>query len=436
MSGGSEQNLEPRSVTEVSKVKVIVLGAGVVGVSTAYYLAKAGHQVTVVDRQSGAGLETSFANGGQISAEHVEPWADPAAFKAILTSIGRADAPLAFRIRADLDQWRWGLQFFRNCTTARARRNTERNLKLSFYSRRLLQELRSIIDVDYDLGTGGILEIFEDAKEFEGARRYAEEMKVHGYNKHAVDADGCVEIEHALESIKSKLAGGIFTPDDEYGDALAFSQNIAGVCAELGVEFLYDTSIDKLNTDGGAVSSVDTSKGQLSADAIIVSMGSYSPKLLKPLGMRVPIYPAKGYSVTIPTNGSNSAPNISITDSKHRMVYTRLGDRVRVAGTAEIIGYDTEINEQRARSLLDVTMEQFPGCGDADKAEFWTGLRPLTPDGVPIIGPTKFDNLYLNTGHGTYGWTMACGSGKAITDIIDGKQPEIDMSVYALTRFN
>lgn len=415
---------------------MIVLGAGVVGVSTAYYLAKAGHQVTVVDRQPGAGLETSFANGGQISAEHVEPWADPAALMTILTSIGRADAPLAFRIRADLDQWRWGLQFFRNCTSARARRNTERNLKLSFYSRGLLQELRTEIDINYDLGTGGILEIFDDPEEFEQARRYAEEMKAFGYEKQALDPAGCIGIEPALESKGPELAGGIFTPGDEVGDAHAFSQNITDICTDLGVTFLFDTAIEKLNMVGSGIGSVDTSKGQLTADAIIVSMGSYSPKLLKPLGLRVPIYPAKGYSVTIPVSGSNSAPKISITDSNHRMVFTRLGDRLRVAGTAEIIGYDTTINERRARSLLDVTMAQFPGCGDAEKAEFWTGLRPLTPDGVPIIGATKFDNLYLNTGHGTYGWTMACGSGKAISDIISGKQPEIDMSVYSLSRFN
>jgi len=411
------------------------MGAGVVGVTTAYYLLKDGHQVTVIDRQPDAGLETSFANGGQISVSHTESWASPEAPWLMLKWIGRDDAPLLLRLRFDPQLMAWGLKFLANCTHDRAVINLKKNLRLALLSRRLLGELREDTGIVYDHLTRGILQIYRDEDAYQIALRNAAVLHELGSHNHELTAQQCLDLEPALEARRDRLVGGIHTPDDESGDARAFTQNLARICENMGGNFIYDTSIDGLSVEAGAVTGVATSRGEMKANAYVLSLASYGPALVRRIGIKLPIYPTKGYSVTVPTNGHNGAPTVSITDEHNKIVYSRLGDRLRVAGTAEFAGYDTHLNEKRARSILGHARAQFPGAGNFDQAEFWTGLRPMTPDGVPLMGATRLSNLYLNTGHGTLGWTHACGSGRTVADLIGGRNPEVDAADYALTRF-
>ncbi|MFP6712043.1 MAG: D-amino acid dehydrogenase [Rhodospirillales bacterium] len=416
-------------------MKVLVLGAGVVGVSAAYYLQKDGHDVTVIDRQNGAGLETSFANGGQISASHAMPWAAPDVPRQLLKWLGRNDAPLLYRMRLDPQQWAWSLRFLANCTSAKAARNTVINLRLCLYSRALMPQIREDTGIQYDHLGRGILQIYRDPKELEAFAKQAAVLNELGCDNRVVTEAEVHELEPAYDSSPDKLAGAIFTPDDESGDAHLFSKNLAGYAASLGTEFRYGESVVSLNKDASKITSVTTDTGTIEADAVVMSLGSYSPLFLKPLGIKLPVYPTKGYSITVPTSGYNGTPTISLTDEDHKLVFTRLGQRMRVAGTAEFNGYDTEMNIGRVTSIRDVAQKLFPNAGDYSKAEFWTALRPLTPDGVPVIGGTKYDNLYLNTGHGTLGWTMCAGSGKITADLISGKTPEVDISDVGLERF-
>ncbi len=413
-------------------MKIIVLGAGVIGVSTAYYLAKRGHEVAVIDRQSGPGLETSFANGGQISAGFAEPWATPGTPFQALKWLGRSDAPLLFRLRADPALWSWSLRFLANCLPGRSRLNARRMLRVSLYSRQALAELREETAIQYDQISKGILHLYESHQEFERA------LKRTGLTPglaSGLDAKGCVALEPALAAAEAALAGGIHIAEDESGDAHVFTARLAEICADLGVEFRYGAAIKRIDAEGGEISGVETGKGRWSADAYVLALGSYSPLLAKPLGLRLPIYPAKGYSATITIEAPEKAPSISLTQDQLKLVYSRLGNRLRVAGTAEFTGYDDSINEPRARVIVDAALKLFPGCGDGEKAVLWAGLRPKTPDSAPIIGATKYPNLFLNTGHGTLGWTMACGSSRALADLISGGQPEIDMNGLGLERF-
>lgn len=415
--------------------RVLVLGAGVVGVTAAYYLARAGHRVEVVDRQPGPALETSFANGGQISANHTTPWAGPGTLVKVLRWLGRRNAPLLLHLRADPALWSWLARFVANCNARRLSLNVERALRVAVYSRHQLRALRAETGIRYDHLDSGILHIFRDPAEYRAALGGLVLMERHGCHREVVTADRCVEIEPALASARASLVGGIHSPDDESGDAYAFTLGLADLCAELGVGFRYQTRINRLMVDGDRIAAVATDAGPLSADAYVVALGSYAPSLLKPVGIRLPVYPAKGYSVTIPVNGHNGAPMTSLIDDEFKMVYSRLGNRLRIAGTAEFAGYDTTVNEGRARFLLDKAMELFPDGGDATRAELWAGLRPSTPDGVPVIGATPFANLFLDTGHGTLGWTMACGSGRIIADLISGVGPEIPLAGLGLDRF-
>lgn len=412
-------------------MRILVLGAGVVGVSSAWYLAEAGHEVTVLDRQPDAGLETSFANGGQISVSHAEPWANPAAPAKVLKWLGREDAPLLFRFRLDAVQWKWGMQFMLECLPGRTRRNTLSILALATYSRDQLQALREQTGIEYDCLTRGILQIFTDKRDYAATTPKAELMRANGLNVAIKTAAECVAIEPALAHARVRLAGGLYAPDDESGDARKFTQNLAGLAATQGVCFRYGTTIERIEVAGNQVTGVhvtDSERGRhvLEADAYLLALGSYSPLLLRSLGEPALIYPVKGYSVTIPTGPGYAAPTVSITDEAHRLVVSRLGERLRVAGTAELTGYDTSINRLRCEAIVKRIFELFPEAGDRSNIEFWTGLRPATPGNVPIIGRSRCANLFLNTGHGTLGWTLACGSGQAVADIISTKRPEVN----------
>ncbi|MBC8007596.1 MAG: D-amino acid dehydrogenase [Prolixibacteraceae bacterium] len=412
-------------------MKILVLGAGVIGVTSAWYLSKDGHEVTVLDRQPTAGLETSFANGGQISVSHAEPWANPEAPRKIVKWLGREDAPLLFRLRADPRQWAWGLRFLIECLPERTRRNTLTILRLGLYSRDLLKALRRETGVLYDHLEKGILQIHSDAAEFEAAHARVELLRSHGCEMHIKSVQECQELEPALRSSRIGLIGGTFAPDDESGDAHQFTGNLAELCRSRGVQFSYEHAIESLSIEGNLVSgAIARDPGGrcelIKADAFLVALGSYSPFLLSPLGISVPVYPVKGYSVTVPLTNPEAAPTLCLSDENAKIAISRLGKRLRSAGTAELTGYDTSLNEARCNAILSRIEQLFPGAGDYAGASRWAGLRPATPSNVPLIGTTRYRNLFLNTGHGTLGWTLACGSGRAVADLIGGHKPDVD----------
>lgn len=414
-------------------MQVVVLGAGLIGVSTAYYLNQLGHDVTVVDRQAAPAAETSFANGGQVSVSHAEPWANPGAPLKVLQWLGREDAPLLFRLRADPRQWAWGLRFLRECTPTRTRHNIAQILSLGQYSRAMLQQLRADTGIQYDQRTQGILHFYTDPKEFEAALEPARQMRELGCDRRVITADEAVAIEPALRHIRPKLAGATFTAEDESGDANRFARELAQLCRQRGVRFLFGHTITALRKVGDAIDHVEATDGegrfvQLRGQAYVLAMGSFSPLLAQPLGIRLPVYPAKGYSVTMPVKDASMAHQVSLTDDGHKLVFSRLGDRLRIAGTAELNGYDRHLNPVRCEAIVRRVEELFPGAGDRSQAQFWAGLRPATPGNVPIIGASRLPNLFLNTGHGTLGWTHACGSGKSLARIMSGLAPELDFA--------
>jgi D-amino-acid dehydrogenase len=411
-------------------MKVLVLGAGVIGVTSAWYLAKSGHEVTVVDRNDAAGMETSFANGGQISVSHAEPWANPSAPLKVLKWLAREDAPLLFRLRPDLRQWLWGLRFMRECLPARTRHNIRQIVNLGLYSRASLQALRAETGIEYDHLERGILHFYTSQAELDAALEPARMMREHGCDIEMVDARRCAEIEPALRG--APIVGGSWTPSDESGDAHKFTQRLAALAAQRGVAFRQG-KIVAIDREGERIAGVRTENETLKADVYVVCLGAYSPLLTRPLGIDLAIYPAKGYSVTLPVADATLAYSVSMTDDEYKLVFSRLGDRLRIAGTAELNGFDTSLNEVRCRAILRRTLELFPGAGDASRALFWSGLRPTTPSNVPYIGATRFPNLFLNTGHGTLGWTHSCGSGRALADLVSGRQPEIDFAFAGAT---
>ncbi len=417
-------------------MKVVVIGAGVVGTACAWYLAEAGHEVTVVERREGAGLETSFANGGQVSPCHAEPWANPSVLPKVLKWLGREDAPLLFRWgRWDPALWAWCLRFLGNCTSGRAAINTERTLRVALYSRACLGELRAATGLAYDQQTRGILHVYRDSREFAHACAASEVMTRHGLRRQAKTPAECVTIEPALAAVAGELAGGIHTPDDESGDAHKFTTGLAALAAARGVNYRWNTPVLGLARDGDRVSGLVTASGTITADRYVLAAGCDSPALARPLGLRLPLVPAKGYSITVPVAGHGGAPLVSITDDEHKMVYSRLGDRLRAAGTAEMTGHDLTLTPARIAMITAHARALFPDAGDYGRAEPWTGLRPVTPDSVPLLGVTPLTNLFLDTGHGTLGWTMACGSGRLIADLVSGRPPAIDLDGLGLARF-
>lgn len=418
-------------------MRVIVLGAGLLGVSSAYYLQQLGHEVTVIDRQAAPGAETSFANGGQVSVSHAEPWANPSAPLKVLQWLGQEDAPLLFRMRADLHQWLWCLSFLRNCTPARTRHNIRQIVNLGTFSRAALQQLRRDTGIQYEQRTQGILHFYTSAKEFDAALAPAEQMRQLGCERRVIDADEAVRIEPALAHIRPRLAGATYTAEDESGDAHLFARELAKLCMQAGVHFRLGEHITALRTAGGAIDHVELTNAEgrferVRGDAYVLALGSFSPLLARPLGLKLPIYPAKGYSVTIPVKDARLAHEVSLTDDEFKLVFSRYtsaqSDRLRIAGTAELNGYGRELNATRCQAIVRRVEQLFPGAGHTEQAQFWTGLRPATPSNVPLIGRTPLPNLFLNTGHGTLGWTHACGSGKALADIVSGRVPEVDFA--------
>jgi D-amino-acid dehydrogenase len=414
-------------------VKVIVLGAGVVGVTGAWYLAAAGHEVTVIERRAAPGLETSFANGGQIAAGHAEPWASPAAVPKILRWLGREDAPLLFRPRAERAQWEWGLRFLLECLPGRFERNSRALAGLAMYSRECLIELRSRTGIRYDEQSRGILQFATDTRDFDALASHTEAMRPLGMERKLLSAAECLAAEPALRYSEDPVVGGVFSPLDESGDAFKFTTELARLAREKGVRFITGSTVEGIEASGDEITAVNLGLESLRADAYVVSLGSYSPLLLRPLGVRIPVYPLKGYSITLPLGPAeeDAAPSVSLTDEAFKIVISRLGNRLRAAGTAELAGYDTTVNATRCTAILRRIRQLFPQLGALNVVERWAGLRPATPGNVPIIGRTRLRKLYLNTGHGTLGWTLACGSGKALADIVSGRAPEVGFRFHA-----
>lgn len=414
-------------------MKVTVLGAGVTGITSAWFLRQAGHEVTVVDRQPGAGLETSFANGGQISVSHAEPWANPGAPLKVLKWLMREDAPLLFRLRPDLNQWLWGLDFLRQCTPGRTRHNIKQMVNLGLYSRATLQKLRTDTGINYQQKTEGILHFYTSEQEYADAQGPAAVMREYGCELDMKTPDECVAIEPALAACRPQIVGGSMTPSDESGDAHAFTRQLAALCAAQGVEFLYNTRIVGARKEGDTLRSVQIASAEgvvseLKSDAYVMCLGAYSPQWARLLGQTLRIYPAKGYSVTLPVINEAASYNVSLTDDEYKLVFSRLGNRLRIAGTAELGGYNTDLNLVRCEAIVRRVRQLFPDMTDGQNAQYWTGLRPATPSNVPYIGASKTRNLFLNTGHGTLGWTHSCGSGAAIADIVSGRAPQVDFA--------
>ena len=416
-------------------MKVIVLGAGVIGTTTAYYLAKAGHQVTVLERQQGPALETSFANAGQISPGYSSPWAAPDVPKKVVKWLLMKRSPLIIQPGAAIAATPWLLALLANCTPDRYAVNKGRMVRLAEYSRDCLRDLRSNTRIQYDHRTRGTLQVFRNTKQVDGVAKDIEVLRADGVPFELLDRDGCVAVEPGLSGSRDKIVGGLRLPHDETGDCFKFTNALAELAKGLGVTFHTGIEIKGLTLESSKVRSVLTSAGEFEADMFVAALGSYTPKMLKSLGLRIPVAPVKGYSITAPIKDEARAPVSTVMDETYKIAITRLGDRIRVGGMAEIAGFNFDLPQSRRDTLEFSVDDLFTGAGDLPEAKFWTGLRPMTPDSTPIVGPTRYGNLYLNTGHGTLGWTMACGSGRVLADMISGVKPAIETEDLALSRY-
>lgn len=416
-------------------MKVLILGSGVIGVTSAYYLARAGHEVTVVDRQPEPALETSFANAGEVSPGYSSPWAGPGVPVKAVKWLLMKHGPLVVRPKLDPVMWVWLLKMLRNCTSARYAVNKSRMIPIAEYSRDCLRDLRRDIGIQYDERSQGTLQLFRYQQQLDGTGEDIAVLKQYGVPFEVLSREGCIAVEPALAGVKEKFAGGLRLPQDETGDCHMFTQALAKHAEALGVRFMFNTGIDRIVTDGTRVSGVATSAGMLQADAYVLALGSYSSRMAAPLGISLPVYPVKGYSITVPIKDASGAPESTVMDESYKVAITRLGNRIRVGGTAEISGFSTKLYDARRATLDHSLTDLFPRGGDLSKATFWSGLRPMTPDGPPVIGPTQYANLHLNTGHGTLGWTMSCGSGRVLADMLSGKKPEVDVSALTVDRY-
>ncbi|HEU4853533.1 MAG TPA: D-amino acid dehydrogenase [Telluria sp.] len=416
-------------------MKIIVLGSGVIGTTTAYYLAKAGHEVTVIDRQPSAGLETSYANAGEVSPGYASPWAGPGVPAKAVKWLLMQHSPLVVRPQLDPAQWRWMLQMLANCNWTSYRRNKGRMVRLAEYSRDCMIQLRADTGIKYDERTKGTLQVFRTQQQLDGSQGDTDVLREYGVPYEVLDAAGCVSAEPALARVADKIVGGLRLPGDETGDCFKFTQNLAQMATALGVQFKQNVKIERLAFEGDRITGVVTSEGELKADSYVLALGSYSPLMLRELGIKIPVYPVKGYSITVPIVDAAGAPESTVMDETYKVAITRLGDRIRVGGTAELSGYDLTLREARRDTLVHSVSDLFPAGGDTARAEFWCGLRPMTPDGTPVVGPTPYRNLHLNTGHGTLGWTMACGSAQLLTDLVSGRQPAISLEGLFMDRY-
>jgi D-amino-acid dehydrogenase len=416
-------------------MEVMVLGSGVIGVSCAYQLALAGHAVTVVDRQPAAGLETSYANAGEVSPGYSAPWAGPGVPVKAVKWLLMTHRPLVLRPHLDLGMIRWGLAMLRNCTAARYELNKSRMVRLAEYSRDCLRELRDTTGIRYDERMQGTLQLFRTQKQLDGTGADIAVLQRYGVGFEVLDRAGCIRQEPALAAVQEKFVGGLLLPGDETGDCFQYTQRLAAVAAGRGVAFRHGTTVKGLLREGERIAGVVTDAGTLRADAYIVALGSWSPLLLQRIGIHIPVYPVKGYSITVPIHDARGAPESTVMDETHKVAVTRLGDRIRAGGTAELAGYTLKLHEARRRTLEHVVTDLFGRAGDVSRAEFWCGLRPMTPDGTPVVGGTRLPGLFLATGHGTLGWTMAAGTGAVIADLVSGRDPEIDMNGLTVERY-
>lgn len=416
-------------------MKVLVLGGGVIGVSVAYYLARAGHEVELVDRQSGPALETSFGNAGEVSPGYSSPWAGPGVPLKAIQWMLMQHSPLVIWPMLDPAMWRWAAMMLANCNARAYALNKSRMVPIAEYSRDCLKALRAETGIAYDDRALGTLQLFRTQKQLDGIGGDVAVLRQYGVPFEVLDRAGFCQIEPALKLTQEKFVGALRLPGDETGDCFKFTNRLAEMATALGVRWRWNTRIEALQVGGGGITGVFTDAGLLTADRVVVALGSHSPGLLAPVGIRIPVYPVKGYSITVPITEAQYAPESTIMDESHKVAVTRLGDRIRVGGTAELSGFSLTLREARRATLNHVVTDLFPRGGDVSKASFWCGLRPMTPDGTPIIGETPVRNLLLATGHGTLGWTMAAGTGRVIADIVSGKPPDIDISGLGMARY-
>ncbi|WP_151747129.1 D-amino acid dehydrogenase [Acinetobacter soli] len=416
-------------------MRVIVLGSGVIGVASAYYLAQQGAQVTVLDRQAGPAEETSFGNAGQISPGYSTPWAAPGIpFKAVKWMF-QHHAPLAINIDGSMWQLQWMAQMLKNCNPVSYTTNKERMMRVAEYSRDCLKALRETTGIEYENRAKGTLQVFRSEAQLEAVQRDIQVLEECGVGYALLDREGLAQVEPALAHAQDKLVGGLHLPNDETGDCYLFTNALANKAKALGVDFQFNQQVEGLVVEGDSIKGVRVNGQTLTADRYVLAFGSYSRDFLKPLELNLPVYPVKGYSLTIPIVQPEFAPQSTVLDETYKIAITRFDQRIRVGGMAELSGFNLGLNQDRRATLEMVTQDLFPG-GNMAEASFWTGLRPMTPDSTPIIGATRFKNLFLNTGHGTLGWTMACGSGKLISDIVLNHQTDISTEGLSLQRYS
>ncbi|WP_409476268.1 D-amino acid dehydrogenase [Stenotrophomonas sp. Y-13] len=416
-------------------MRVLILGSGVIGTTSAWYLRQAGHEVTVVDRQPGPALETSFANAGQLSFGYTSPWAAPGVPLKAIKWLFQEHAPLAIRPTADIAQYRWLWQMLRNCTAGRYAINKARMVRMSDYSRDCINELRAATGIDYEGRQLGTTQLFRTQQQLDAAAQDIEVLRQYGVPYEVLDRQGIVRVEPALAGTADTLVGALRLPEDQTGDCQLFTHKLAALAAAAGVEFRFDQDVAGLQRDGDRITGVRIGGRLETADRYVVALGSYSPQLLAPLGIRLPVYPLKGYSLTLPITDPAMAPTSTILDESYKVAVTRFQDRIRVGGMAEVAGFDLSLDPRRRATLEKVVGDLYPHGGDLSRAEFWTGLRPATPDGTPVVGATPYRNLFLNTGHGTLGWTMAAGSGRYLADLMDGRTPQISSEGLDIFRY-
>lgn len=415
-------------------MKVFVLGGGVIGTTSAYFLAKQGLDVTVIERQHDVAEETSFGNAGQISPGYSTPWAAPDIPVKALKWMFQKHAPLAIRPDGSAFQAAWMCQMLKNCNQNSYAINKERMMRVAEYSRDCLAQLRQDTGINYEHRTQGTLQLFRKQAQLDAVARDTAVLEECGVAYELLDKEGLVKAEPALKNAQADLVGGLRLPNDETGDCNLFTKSLAKICQGMGVKFLFNKTLQNILTDGGKITGIVIDGETLTADNYVIALGSYSRAMAKTLGLDLPVYPVKGYSLTIPIIDANNAPVSTVLDETYKVAITRFDNRIRVGGMAELSGFDLNLRQERRDTLEMVTKSLFSG-GDLSQAKFWTGLRPMTPDGTPIIGKTRFDNLYLNTGHGTLGWTMSCGSGSLISDIITNKPAQISLEGLSLDRY-